>query len=190
MFKNYLKLAFRNLWKRKTTTAINVLGLAVGLTCCALVFLFFQHELSFDKGFDNRDDIYRITSTFSDGSKAPTVGLPYAKYLKAEIPEVEQVTRMDPTNGSTIVQVQGTGSAMPYTEDSGYWVDPDFFKVLSFHFLQGDRRSAFAAPNTIVLSQSLASKLFKDVYPVGKTLKAHNTIYTITGVFKEDFLIC
>jgi putative ABC transport system permease protein len=188
MFKTYLKLAFRNLWKRKTTTVINVLGLAVGLACCALVFLYFQHELSFDKGFDNRDDIYRVTSTFKDGSKAPTVGLPYAKYLKSEIPEIEQVSRLDPTNGVTIVQVQGAGISTPYTEDSGYWVDPEFFNLLSFHFLQGDRKTAFAAPNTIVLSQSLANKLFGKVYPVGKTLKAGSTIYAITGVFKEDFL--
>ncbi|WP_426670311.1 ABC transporter permease [Mucilaginibacter sp. McL0603] len=188
MFKTYIKLALRNLWKRKTSTLINVFGLAVGLACCALVFLFFQHELSFDKGFDNGDDIYRVTSTFKDGSKAPTVGLPYAKFLKSEIPEIEEVSRLDPTNGTTIVQVQGTGVSTPYIENSGYWVDPDFFNLLSFHFLQGDRKTAFAAPNTIVLSQSLAKKLFKEVYPIGKTLKAAGTIYTITGVFKEDFL--
>src|ERR1700748_2196050 len=109
MFKTYIKLALRNLWKRKTTTAINVLGLATGLTSCALVFLYFQHELNFDKGFDHGDRIYRITSTFSDGSHAPTVGLPYAKYLKNEIPEIEEVTRLDPTNGVTIVQAQGAG---------------------------------------------------------------------------------
>ena len=187
MFKTYIKLAFRNLCKSKITTAINVAGLAVGLTCCALVFLFFQHELSFDKGFDNREDIYRVTSTFKDGSKAPTVGLPYAKYLN-EIPEIEQASRLDPTNGVTIVQVQGTADSTPYTEDSGYWVDPNFFNLLSFHFLQGDRKTAFAAPNTIVLSQSLATKLFKNAYPIGKTVKAGSTIYTITGVFKEDFL--
>jgi putative ABC transport system permease protein len=188
MFKTYFTLAFRNLWKRKTTTAINVLGLSVGLTCCALVFLFFQHELSFDKGFDNGEDIYRVTSTFKDGSKAPTVGMPYAKYLKSEIPEIEQVSRLDPTNGVTIVQAQGGGISTPYMEDSGYWVDPEFFNLLSFHFLQGDRKTAFAAPNTIVLSQSLAKKLFGKEYPIGKTLKAGSTIYTITGVFKEDFL--
>ncbi|MDP9080983.1 MAG: ABC transporter permease [Bacteroidota bacterium] len=188
MFKSYLKLALRNLWKRKTTTAINVLSLSAGLACCALVFLFWQHELSFDKGFDNRDDIYRIVSTFKGDSKAPTVGLPYAKYLKSEIPEIEQVTRLDPTNGSTLVQVQGVENATPYMEDSGYWVDPQFFDVLSFHFLQGDRKTAFAAPNTIVLSQSLAKKLFKDAYPVGRALKAGGGVYTITGVFKEDFL--
>jgi len=188
MFKTYLKLALRNLWKRKTTTAINIFSLAIGLTCCALVFLYWQHELSFDKGFDNRDDIYRVVSIFKGDAQAPTVGLPYAKYLKAEIPEIEQVTRMDPTNGSVIVQVQGGKDATPYVQDSGYWVDPQFFDVLSFHFLQGDRKTAFAAPNTLVLSESLAQKLFKNASPIGKTIKAGPTIYTITGVFKEDFL--
>ncbi|MFB9844125.1 ABC transporter permease [Mucilaginibacter ginsenosidivorans] len=187
MIRTYFRLAFRNLWKNKITTAINVLDLAVGLACCALVFLFFQHELSFDKGFDNGEQIYRITSTFKDGSKAPTVGLPYARYLN-EIPEIEQAARLDPTNGVTIVQVQGTGDQPPYTENSGYWVDPNFFDLLSFHFLQGDRKTALAAPNAIVLSESLARKLFKDKYPIGQTLKAGSTVYTITGVFKEDFL--
>ncbi len=190
MFKSYLKLALRNLRKRKTTTAINVLSLSVGLASCALVFLFCQHELSYDKGFDYSDDIYRVTSTFKDGSQAPTVGLPYATYLKkVRSPKLNKSVRLDPTIGTTIVQVQGAANSTPYTEDSGYWVDPDFFDVLSFHFLQGDRKTAFAAPNTIVLSQSLAvQKLFGKAYPMGKTLKAGPTIYTITGVFKEDFL--
>jgi putative ABC transport system permease protein len=188
MFKNYLTLSLRTLWKNKSTTAINILSLSVGLASCALVFLFCQHEFSFDKGFDNGGDIYRVVSTFKGGSQAPTAGWPFAKYLKNEIPEVEQVSRMDPTNGTVIVQTQNAGSATPYTVDSGYWVDPEFFDALSFHFLSGDRNSAFAAPNTIVLSASLAKKLFGAAYPIGKTLKAGTNIYTITGVFKEDFL--
>ncbi|HEX3386874.1 MAG TPA: ABC transporter permease, partial [Mucilaginibacter sp.] len=187
MLKTYFTLAFRNLWKRKTTAAINIIGLAVGLACCALVFLYFQHELSFDKGFDNRNDIYRVTSTFKDGSSAPTVGLPYAKYLKSEVPEVEDIARMDPTQGSVIVEVQGTPNPIPYFQDSGYWVDPNFFDLLSFHFLYGNRKTVFSAPNTIVLSRTLSEKLFKGIYPIGKTLKIGPVVYTIAGVFKEDF---
>ncbi|TWI98696.1 putative ABC transport system permease protein [Mucilaginibacter frigoritolerans] len=188
MFKNYIKLALRNIWKHKTTTAINVFSLAVGLAACAWVFLFAQHEFSFDKGFDNNTDIYRVTSSFKGGGAAPTVGLPYATYLKSEIPEIEEVSRLDATNGTSIVQVQGMGTSTPYLEDSGYWVDPSFFDVLSFHFLQGNRKTAFAAPNTIVLSQSLAKKFFGTASPIGKTVKAGSNIYTVTGVFKEDFL--
>lgn len=188
MFKNYAKLALRNILKRKASTLINVFSLSAGLASCALVFLFFQHELSFDKGFDNRDDIYRVTTTFGSGGAAPTVALVYAKYLKDEIPEIEQVSRMDPTNGTTIVQAQGQGTTTPYTQDSGYWVDPNFFDILSFHFLQGDRKTAFNAPSTIVLSETLAKKVFGTGYPIGKTVKAGINTYTVSGVFKEDFL--
>ncbi|HVV55788.1 MAG TPA: ABC transporter permease [Mucilaginibacter sp.] len=186
MFKTYLKLAFRSLWKHKTTTLINIMGLAVGLACCAVVFLYFQHELSFDKGFDHSDDIYRVTSSFEGDFSAPTVGLPYAKYLKAEIPEVEDATRMDPTMGAVIVQARP--GATPYIENSGYWVDPNFFDLLSFHFRYGNRKTAFSDPNTVVLSQSLSKRLFNGVDPVGKILKVAGYDYTVTGVFKEDFL--
>ena len=148
MFKSYLKLALRNLWKRKTATLINVFGLAIGLACCALFFLFVQHEFSFDKGFANGQDIYRVTSDFGGGSKAPTVPMPYATYLKSEIPEIDQVSRLDASKCTCIVQVNTDNN--PFTVDNGYWVDPSFFNIFSFHFLQGDAKTAFAAPNTIV----------------------------------------
>jgi putative ABC transport system permease protein len=90
--------------------------------------------------------------------------------------------------GSVIVEVQGSANPVPYVQDSGYWVDPNFFDLLSFHFQYGNRKTAFSAPNTIVLSQSLSEKLFKGTYPIGKALKVGTVIYTITGVFKEDFL--
>lgn len=188
MLNNYLKLALRNIWKRKATTAINILSLSVGIVSCALVFLFYQHEQSFDKGFDNADRIYRVVSSFRGGGQAPTAGLPFSKYLKAEIPEVEQVAMLDPTNGVTIAQVSGNGPATPYTVNSGYWVDPTFFDIFSFHFLQGERKTAFNAPNTIVLSETLAKKLFGNEYPIGKSLKTAGNVYTVTGVFREDIL--
>jgi len=188
MFKSYLKLALRNLWKRKTSTFINVFGLSVGLACCAMVFLFFQHELSFDKGFDNNQDIYRVTSIFGDNSKAPTTAMPYATYLKSEIPEIEEVSRLDASKCSYCVVKVAAANTTPYTEENGYWVDPTFFNVFSFHFLQGDRKTAFYAPNTIVLSETLAQKLFGGVYPIGKALKILDNTYMVTGVFKQDFL--
>jgi len=188
MFINYLKLALRNTWKHKTTTAINILSLSVGITCCALVFLYALHEFSFDKGFDNSGDIYRVTTTFKGGGSAPTVGLPFAKYLKNEIPEIEQVSRLDPTYGTVIVQVAGNGAHTPYAINSGYWVDPTFFDIFSFHFLSGNRKTAFSAPNTVVLSASLAKRLFGTGYPVGKTIKTNGNTYTVSGVFREDFL--
>jgi len=188
MFNNYFKLALRNTWKHKTTTAINILSLSVGITCCALVFLYAQREFSFDKDFDNSGDIYRVTSTFKGGFGAPTAGLPFAKYLKSEIPEVEQVSRLDPTYGTVIVQAASNGTPTPYAVNSGYWVDPAFFDIFSFHFLSGNRKTALNAPNTVVLSASLATKLFGAAYPIGKTIKTNGGTYTVSGVFGEDIL--
>lgn len=187
MFKSYVILALRNLWKRKISTIINVLGLSVGLACCALVFLFVQHELSFDKGFDNADRIYRVTSDFGKGSSAPTVTWPYATLLKNDIPEIQQVSRLDASKCTCIVQVNGAGKE-PIATDDGYWTDPTFFDIFSFHFSQGNRATAFNEPNTIVLSQSFADKMFgENAYVVGKTIKTGGNIYTISGVFKKDF---
>jgi len=188
MFKSYFKLALRNLWKRKTTTFINVFGLAIGLACCALVFLFVQHEFSFDKGFDNAGDIYRVTSVFKEGSTAPTTVMPYATYLKSEIPEIKQVSRLDASKCTCVIQVNDGNDHTPYTVDNGYWADPSFFDIFSFHFLQGNRSTAFSSPNAIVLSEPLAQKLFGNSNAVGRTIKTDNNIYTITGVFKKDFL--
>jgi putative ABC transport system permease protein len=98
MFKSYLKLALRNLWKHKASTTINILSLSAGLASCALVFLFFQHERSFDKDFSNHDNIYRVVSDFGQGAMAPTVPYRYASFLKNEIPEIEETARLDPTN--------------------------------------------------------------------------------------------
>ena len=188
MFKSYFKLTLRNLWKRRTTTFINVFGLAIGLACCALVFLFVQHEFSFDKGFDNANNIYRVISTFKDGGSAPTTVMPYAIYLKSEIPEVQQVSRLDASKCTCIVQVNDADNHTPYSVDNGYWADPSFFDIFSFHFIQGNRTTAFSEPNTIVLSQTFANKLYGDVNVIGKTVKTDNNIYTISGVFKNDFL--
>lgn len=187
MFRSYLKLALRNLWKHKTSTAINMLSLSVGLASCALVLLFFQHELSFDKKFPDSANIYRVVSDFGGGG-APTVPYRYATFLKDEIPEIEETARLDPTNGTVIVQAAENSHTTPYSVNSGYWVDPQFFDVLSFPFLQGNSKTAFTAPNTVTLSATLAKTVFGNTAPIGQPIRINNTIYTVTGVFRDDFL--
>ncbi|MES2278759.1 MAG: FtsX-like permease family protein [Bacteroidota bacterium] len=192
MFKSYLKLAIRNLWKRKTSTFINVLSLATGLTACALVFLYFQHEYSFDKGFDNRKNVYRVVSNFASGAKAPTTAFPYATLLKNEVPEIEENTRVEAMDEGGTFSLTGKGKAAPYSEHDGYRVDPNFFNILSFHFLYGDKQQALNQPYNIVLSQKLAEKLFGNSYPIGQTVKlddpSGSQVYTVSGVLKNDFL--
>jgi len=186
MIKTYWKVAVRNLLKRKTSTLIHVTGLAVGLACCMLVLLYFHSERAFDTGFDRGQDIYRITSHFKDGSRAPTVAFPYGTLLKQELPEVEAVTRMDASRSPCVVKALDDTAAVPYMEQSGYWVDPNFFDLFSFHFLHGDRRTALSAPNSIVLSETAARLLFGDRYPVGRRVRAGDGVYTVGGVFRQD----
>ena len=186
MLRSYLKLAIRNLLKRKVSTLIHIVGLAIGLAACTLVFLYFEHELSYDKGFNNGDRIYRVVSVFNDGSHAPTAPWLYGSLLRQEIPEIEKVSRLDAKNSPCIVKAMDDTSAVPYLEWNGYWVDPNFFDVFSFHFLFGESKSVLSAPNTIVLSQRTAESIFHGAYPVGKRVRAGSTVYTVTGVFTGD----
>src|ERR1043165_2066915 len=100
MIKNYLKIAFRTLWKKKKLSSVNIFGLATGMACSLLIFLFVQDELSYDKHHADADRIYRVVKDFinDDGSRIPdaTSPGPLAKAMQDEIPEVESVTRVYP----------------------------------------------------------------------------------------------
>ncbi len=186
MFSSHLKTAIRNLRRRKASTLIQVTGLAIGLACCALVFLFFRSERAFDKDFDNAKDIYRVTSLFKDGSRAPTTAFPYGSLLKREIPEVAEVSRLDAKRSPCIVKALDDTAAVPYFEQSGFWVDPNFFDLFSFHFRYGQRKTALSAPNTIVLSEGVSQSLFHQRYPIGRRVRVGDIIYTVSGVFRQD----
>src|ERR1700744_6204354 len=186
MFRSYLKLAFRNLLKRKISTLIQVVGLAIGLACCTLVALYFRRELSYDKGFDHADRLYRIVSHFKDGSRGPTTPWVYSSLFKQAIPEIAEVSRLHAKNNPCIVKAMDDTASVPYLEWTGYWVDPNFFDVFSFHFISGNRKTALTAPNTIVLSEERAHWIFHDVYPIGKRVRAGSSVYTVTGVFRQE----
>jgi len=186
MFTSHLKTAIRNLLGRRASTLIQVTGLSIGLACCALVFLFFRAERAFDKGFDGAKDIYRVTSLFKDGSRAPTTAFPYGSLLQREIPEVVAVSRLDAKRSPCIVKALDDTAAVPYLEQSGFWVDPNFFDLFSFHFLYGERKTALSAPNTIVLSEGVSQSLFHKRYPVGRRVRVGDLTYIVSGVFRQD----
>jgi putative ABC transport system permease protein len=186
MIRTHLKTAIRHLLRRRTSTLIQVIGLAIGLACCTLVFLFFRAERAFDKGFDDAKDLYRVTSHFKDGSMAPTVAFPYGSLLTREIPEIVEVSRLDAKRSPCIVKALDDTAAVPYFERSGYWVDPNFFELFSFHFLYGERKAALSAPNTIVLSEGVSQNLFRAVYPIGRRVRVGDMTYTVSGVFRQD----
>src|SRR5215217_5613567 len=102
MFKNYLKTALRNLWRSRTFSLINILGLSVGLACCMLIFLYSKDEISYDRFHEKKDNIYRITATMThqDGNadKIASTGMKPGPTFKREIPEIEDFVRVQSTN--------------------------------------------------------------------------------------------
>jgi len=114
MFRSYFTVASRNLLKRKISTGVQIIGLAIGLACCILVALYFRRELSYDRGFEHGDRIHRVVSDFKDGSRAPTAPWVYSSLLKQEIPEIDAVSRLDAKNSPCIVKAMDDTAAVPY----------------------------------------------------------------------------
>lgn len=184
MFKNYLKIAVRNLLKYKAYSIINVSGLAIGIACCLLILLYIQDELSYDKFHVNADRIYRVASVESSDNKisetASTYG-PLADLLAAQIPGIEKVTRIFPH--SVVVSY---GADKKFQEDRLFFCDSTFFDMFTFAFKNGQPENALDAPNAIVLTEETAQKYFGDENPIGKNLRAENQHdFFVTGVLES-----
>ncbi len=170
MFKGYLAIALRHLLKQRLYSAINVAGLAVGLACFILIALYVQHERGYDRQFANADRIYRVSRDFlptaqSKAAYLATIAAPAAALLKQDFPDVEHVARIQCCGG-----VFRTAGGDVVSEPDLAAADNELFQIFDFHWLQGDAKTALAAPFTVVLTQSIARKYFGDANPVGKTL--------------------
>lgn len=167
MFNHYLKIALRNILKYKTYSCINVFGLALGVACCVLVFLFVQNELSYDRFHENGAQIYRVnlaTKTPDGGTKIKAgQPPPLAPTLKTAFPEIMRATRLK--TGSVVIR---TGEDI--LKEKVLYVDNDFFTMFTLPFRHGDPASALLNPNAVVMSETLAEKYFGDAMPLGKTL--------------------
>lgn len=187
MIKNYLKIAWRSLLKSKLFTALNLLGLALGLTVSLLLMLYVKDELSFDKYHSKAKDIYRVgvTATFDGKSQkwanAPNVVGPT---MKNEVPEVVQQARLLLNDfGQTAFVNAGEKK---FAEKKLYWVDGTFFEIFDIKFLQGNPKVALQDPNKVVVSQSTARKYFGDENPIGKVLRVGSKYaLEVTGVYED-----
>ena len=191
MFKNYFKTALRHLWKNKTSSAINVVGLTVGLTCCLLIALYIQHELSYDDFEKNGKRIARVIMEYQfAGSSASTKGnftsVRVAPVLKQNFPEVESSIKM--TQYERVVRYK----EKLINEKRFLYADSTFFDIFSFTLLKGDPHSALAGPHKVLVTESTARKYFGDgpaSYrdPVGKLLQvgSDTDLYVVTGVTKD-----
>jgi putative ABC transport system permease protein len=199
MYKNYLKIAIRNLLKHKGTSFINIFGLAVAMACCLLIMLFVKDELSYDKFHKNADSIYRVVKDFvnDDGTKLPDATTPpaLAAAMQNEIPEIEKTTRVFPGWGRKYLFRY---AGKKFLEEKIYRIDSSFFDVFTFPFIKGDPRSSFKELNSILLTESSARRYFGNEEPVGKVIRTEMGELMVTGVVKDvpenahfqfDFLI-
>ena len=184
MIKNYLKIALRNLLRQRFYSAINLLGLAVGVACAVLLYLYVQDEMSYDSHFKQADRIYRVEETMTqDGKQEPSMYTQWllANQLESDYPEIQVATKM----------LNAYDLLLEYKEKRFYekevkYVDEDYFKVFSHRFIKGDPTTAIKKPKSIVLTQGLASKIFGQAEGVlNKTLLIESEPYTITGLIAD-----
>ena len=193
MWRNYLIVALRNLRRNKVFSLINILGLAIGLTTCLLIMVYVLDEASYDRQFAGLDRLYRITLQAGNEGWAAAPA-PLSAALKAEVPEVEESTRFLNLSSlsSPVVSYQQGREDRHFQETNAYFVDSTFFRVLSYPFIYGDPATALDRPNTVVISATLAGKLFGHEDPMNRQVKldggAGQTAYTVSGVFQDQGL--
>ncbi|MFC1492625.1 ABC transporter permease [candidate division KSB1 bacterium] len=176
MYRNYLKIAFRNIKNHKGYSFINISGLAIGIACCTLILLWVQDELSFDTFHEDGDTLYRVTQETGSVTCAPL-----APALKEEVPEVELASRYRPI-GKRLIKYQDQS----YSGDKFCLVDADFFKMFSFPLISGDPETMFDDPFSLILTEETAEKYFGDEDPMGKILKVENRFnFTVKGIIQN-----
>ncbi len=187
MFKNYLKIAFRNFKKQPFFTFLNIFGLAVGTAGALLITLYIYDELNYDKMFTGVDTLYRIDVDINYGvnkNALATVAAPMAAVVKNDYPQVESITRLRGW-GSMLVRKAGTEKNIKSPDN--IFADPSFFNMFGINLLEGNATTALNEPNTLVLTKSAAKTYFGDARALGKNLILDNKdTYTVTGVI-EDF---
>ncbi len=189
MIRNYLKTAFRNLGRNKGYAFINVLGLAVGIAACLLIFLVIQFESSFDNFHKKKDSIYRIGTQFhtQDGvDYSDGISFPVATALRIDFPQLKEVASIF-RNGGQVTIENGSTQLKKLTEDNFYYAEPEFFKMFDFRWLAGNPQTCLKDPHSAVLTKATAEKYFGDwKSAIGKTIKYENkTTYKITGILKN-----
>ncbi|RKN77983.1 ABC transporter permease [Ulvibacterium marinum] len=195
MFKNYLKIAWRNLTKNKQQTIINLLGLTVGTVSCLTILLYVFDQTGYDEHHDNAENIYRVRTFIErDGQEdfvSAATGPPTGPAMKADFPEVIEACRIVFTDEFGIKPIRATDSEDGYYETNVYLADSTIFKVFAYKFVEGTAKSALSAPNTVALSSVLAKKLFGNEKALNKTVEWGSgedaQTLTVTGVFDETF---
>ena len=186
MFQNYLKIALRNLWKNRTFTALNILGLTAAFGVAILLGMFAVFQLSYDRFHEHGDSIYQVYSEDSspNGIEANTSkSEPFAAALKEETTGVEKITRYN-----------GSGLLLNYKDKqlgmSCAYVDPDFFDMFSFPIIEGDTQNPITSESSIAITKLASKRIFGDENAIGETvsiLRDEEMVpFTVSAII-EDF---
>lgn len=185
MLTHYLKSAVRNLLRQKRFSFINIFGLALGMAICLLVYVFVNYETSFEKSFQNYEDIHRVTALFTDDEDEEWMALtpyPLAPVLAANIPEVMAATRVESAWRETQFKYNNVSRYF----DSFAYVDTSFFRVFAYEFTAGSPNSALIEPNDVVLSEKMAVQFFGKQNPMGQLINFNNKRdLKVVGIFKK-----
>jgi len=196
MFKNYLKVAWRNLHRNKLFSLINILGLSVGLACCMLIGLYIKDQFSYDRQHEDAKDIYRLATAFRlqerEDKGAPSAA-PIGPAMLREFPQIEKMARLYVPFDLVMAPVAyrpGSGSPIAFYEKNGYFADAAFFDIFNYNFLEGTPHTALEEPYSVVISEEMAHKLFGKAAALNKIIRVNinngeRADYRVTGVFRQ-----
>ena len=184
MIKNYFKTAFRNLWKNKTYSFLNIFGLAVGIACAGLIFLWVEDEVSYNNNHQKKDQLYQVLENQAYEGKTYTFSATpgvMAPAMMEELPGIRNTCRL------TWQQYTLFSLGEKAIYERGYYADSSLFSMFTIPFIKGKKENAFQHLHSLVISEKMAKKFFGDQQDVlGKTLRLDNKEeYLITGVFKD-----
>nr|WP_294875276.1 ABC transporter permease [uncultured Pedobacter sp.] len=185
MFKLNLKIALRNLWRNKTSSVINIIGLAVGLSACLLLLLYVNYEMNFDRHYKDADKIYTVMTNFQDasGKITSTKGSPgngIAMAIREKVPEVDAVARIGGGDEKLIANKETSFKKVDL------FADPEILKIFNYDFIVGNPAVAMNTPNAVVLTEGTAKLLFGSTDVLNKTVRYRNRHdLKVTGVIKD-----
>ncbi len=185
MFKNYVKIAIRNLLRNKLYSFLNIAGLAIGIACCVLILLYVQDELSFDRFHEKADRIFRVNSHFFISERTmhfATTAHVQGQMFKDEYPEVENYVRFNQYGLRRVIRYKEN----TFYEEKFIYADHTLFDVFSFKLIKGNPKDALVKPNSLVVTEEMAEKYFGSDDPIGKDLRVNiDTLFKVTGVMEN-----
>ncbi|HEV7347705.1 ABC transporter permease [Telluribacter sp.] len=188
MIKNYFKIAFRNLKRHKAYAFINIAGLALGITCAILIFTLVKYHLSYDTFHPNSDRIYRVITEFHSEEVSYSGGVPgpLGKAFRNDYTFAEKVARVIAYENQLLSLPQSRDNKKFQEEQGVAYADPEFFEVMDFPLVKGDKKTALSEPNTAVITQSVATRYFGNENPIGQTIRLDNRFnHKVTGVLQD-----